>query len=81
MLVVSAPEPSGRHVEQLRIDDLLGFAQYVHQFAGAGRVLRREERVRRTGVVGTTGATDAMNVILRGRRVVKVDDKLDVVHI
>lgn len=81
MLVVSAPEASGGHVEQFRVDDLLGLAQDVHEFASAGRVLWREEGVRRAGVVGAARAPNPVNVILRRGRVVKVDDELHVVHI
>lgn len=69
------------HIQKLGIDDLLGFLQDIDQFASSPGVVRCEESVRCTGVVGSCGTSNAMNVILRRSRKIKIYNKLDVVHI
>lgn len=64
------------HLNQLRVDNLVSFAQHIDEVAGLVRVGVGEQRVRGTGVVGASGTADAVNVILRVGRVVVVDYEL-----
>lgn len=60
---------------------LIGLFQHVDQVVGFGGVLVGEQRVRGACVVRTTGATDAVHVVLRVVWIVVVDDELDVFNV
>lgn len=77
----SAAHSMLRHLNQLRVDYLVGLAQHVDEVAGLVRVGVGEERVCGSGVVGAAGTPDAVDVILRVGRVVVVDYELYVLHV
>ena len=68
-------------LDQLWIDHLLCLLQYIDQIARFRGIVRGEERVGCASVIAPSRAPNAMNVVLRGGREVKVDYKLYVVHV
>lgn len=66
---------------QGRIDFLISFSEYVDQRLGLLGIVLGEEGERGALCVGSSCATDAMDVVLAVLRVVKVDDILDAVHV
>lgn len=77
----SSLDPHGCHIQKLGIDHLFRFFQNIYQFPSSSSVVRRKERVSSAGVVGSSSASNAMNVILRRSGIIKVYNKFDVVHI
>lgn len=77
-VATSAAHSVLRHLNQLRVDDLVSFAQHIDEVAGLVRVGVGEQRVRGAGVVGAPGTSDPVDVILRVGRVVVVDYELHV---
>lgn len=60
---------------------LISFPQHSYQILGLLGVRLGEQGVRCSGCVRTTGSANSMDVVLRVLRVVKVDDKLNSVHV
>lgn len=70
-----------RHLHELGVDLLVCFTQYSNEIFRLLHVGWGEEGVGRAGL-GRSGCTpNTMNIVLRTRRVIKVDHKLDVIHI
>lgn len=66
---------------QLRVDDLIGFFKNANEIVGLFRVVRCEECVGSSCIVGSACASNAVNVVLGAVGEVKVDDELDIVDI
>jgi hypothetical protein len=75
---------SSRHACQLvefRVDDLVGFLKNGNKIVGLLRVVRGEECISGSRLVGSTCAPNAMNVIFGAVGEIKVDDELDIIDI
>ena len=68
-------------LQQLGVDGLPGLLQDPDQVPGLPQVPRGEEGVGRALVGAARRAPDAVDVVLRGVRIVVVDDELDVLHV
>lgn len=64
-----------------RSTHLVGLAQHLDQVVGLVGVGMRKQGVGGAGVIGSSGASNAMNVVLRVRRIIVVDHKLDIVNV
>ena len=60
---------------------LVGFLQHVDQIFGLLDVGDGEKRVSSSGVGCSSGPSDAMDVVLRARWIIEVDDELYVVDV
>lgn len=60
---------------------MICFLQHLYQIVGLVGVVRREEGVRRAGLLSAAGTTDTMDIVLGTGGVVKIDDKLDVFNV
>lgn len=69
------------HLTESWIDRLSGFAQNLDEIPSVFHVVSREEGVSRSSLSSATGATDAMYVVLRRRRIIKINHVLNVVDI
>ena len=69
------------HVIQLWVNVLVSLLQHLHKLLSLFRILRCEVGVCGAGVLGTGGAADAVDIVLRVVGEVKVDHKFDVTHI
>jgi len=67
--------------QQFRIYHLIRFLQHLYQVVSLVGVVRREEGVRRAGLLSAASTTDTMDIILGTGGVVKIDDKLDVFNV
>lgn len=68
-------------LEQFGIDDLVGFLEYLHQIVSFAGVARREEGVGCAGLLSAPGSANPVHVIFRARRVVKIDNELDIFNV
>lgn len=64
-----------------RITHLVGLAQHLDQVIGLVGVGVREQGVGGARVIGSSGASNAMHVVLRVWRIIIVDHKLDIVNV
>lgn len=81
--LTSTAETAG-HVNKLHefaADLLLRFLQDIHKVLRLFSVRLREESVSGTVPIRTSCPTNTMDVVLAGRRIVDVDDKLYIAHI
>jgi hypothetical protein len=73
-----------RHASQLvefRIDDLVGFFENANKIVGLLRVVRREECISGSCLVGSACAPDAMNIVFGAVGEIEVNDELDIIDI
>lgn len=68
-------------LKQFRVDGLPGLCQDPDKVSGLPQVPRGEECVSSALVGAAGGASNTVDVILRGAGIVVVDDKLDIFHI
>lgn len=69
------------HLEQLGVDGLVGLAEHSDQVAGLFHVVGGEEGVGRARFLTAGRASNAVDIVLRGVRVVIIDDKFHILHI
>lgn len=69
------------HLDQLRIDGLVGLAQHRDQVTGLFHVVGGEESVGRARFLTAGRAANAVDIVLGGVRVVIIDDKFHILHI
>lgn len=67
--------------QQFRIYNLIRLLQHLYQIVSLVGVIRREEGVRRAGLLSAASTADTVNIILGTGGVVKIDDKLDVFNV
>lgn len=69
------------HLDQLGVNGLVGLPQHRDQVAGLFHVIGGEEGVRSARFLTPGRASNAMDIILGGVRVVIIDDKFHILHI
>lgn len=72
---------SVRHLEEFRVDGLVGLTEHGNEVAGLPHVVRGEEGVGCASLLAPGSSADAVDIVLRVVGVVKVDDKFHVFNI
>lgn len=70
-----------RSIDRSRVTHLVGLAQHLDQIICLIGVGMREQGVGRAPVIGASGTSNAMHIVLRVRRIIIVDHKLDIVNV
>lgn len=86
ILVATSSPPSTTssvlcHLDQLGVNGLVGLAEHRDQVTGLFHVVGGEEGVSRARFLTSGCASNAVDIILGGVRVVIIDDKFDILHI
>lgn len=87
VVLVATSSPSSttssvvRHLDQLGVDGLVGLAEHRDQVAGLFHVVGGEEGVGRARFLTAGRASNAVDIVLGGVRVVIIDDKFHILHI
>lgn len=69
------------HLDEFGVNGLVGLAQHRDQVASLFHVVGGEEGVRRARFLTPGRASNAVDIILGGVRVVIIDDKFHILHI
>lgn len=69
------------HLDEFGVNGLVGLTQHTDQVTGLFHVVVGEERVRRARFLTAGCASNAVDIILGGVRVVIIDDKFHILHI
>lgn len=69
------------HLDKLGVNGLVGLAQHRDQVTGLFHVVGGEESVGSARFLTSGCASNAVDIVLRGVRVVIIDDKFHILHI
>lgn len=80
-ITASTATSAVRHLDEFGVDGLVGLAEDSNQVAGLFHVVRREEGVGGARFLTAGRASNAVDIVLGGVRVVIIDDKFHIFHI